>query len=113
MTQQQIYDFCLTLEDSKVDFPFDFETMVFRHKSNNRIFLFFMRHFSDNDITLKGSPVQNEFLRQNFDYVKEGYHLNTIHWITILATNCDNDKLLQQLIVDSYNLTLKKQNKKN
>lgn len=68
---------------------------------------------SENDatalITLKGLPEKNEELREMFEDVIPGYHMNKTHWNSIkLITTAVSDQEIEQLIEESYRLVAQK-----
>ncbi len=63
---------------------------------------------TDEKITLKGLPSTNIKLREKYSDVKEGYHMNKQHWITIpLDTKQLSDNEIKDLIKTSYTLVYK------
>lgn len=60
-------------------------------------------------ITLKGTPEKNEELREVFNDVMPGYHMNKTHWNSIkLITEELSDDQIEQLIATSYQLVAQK-----
>lgn len=57
-------------------------------------------------INLKCDPEEAVSLREQYDAVQPGYHMNKKHWNTILVNGSVNDKLLKKWIDDSYNLVV-------
>jgi predicted DNA-binding protein (MmcQ/YjbR family) len=57
-------------------------------------------------VTLKCEPPHGEALRQNFDGIVPGYHMNKRHWISIEADDRMTDELLEELVQNSYLLVL-------
>ncbi len=98
----------LELKNSSVSYPFDEKTRVY--KIENKMFM-----ITDNDyqtVSLKNRPDKNYFLRSSYDYIETGYHLNKEHWITIdLTADYDSD-LVEQLIIESYQIIISKLPKK-
>lgn len=96
------------LLNSELTYPFDEKTQVY--KVENKMFM-----LTDNDysfVSVKNSPDKNYLLRENYDYIDRGYHLNKEHWITIdLSGEYDQD-LVRGLIIESYVCILKKLPKK-
>lgn len=64
---------------------------------------------SDNGISLKGKPDKNIILRQKYNEIIPGYHLNKKHWNTIdLKTGNLSIDFLKEMIDESYFLVYKK-----
>lgn len=56
-------------------------------------------------LTLKGDPLDNEALRQEFPEVVPGYHVNKKHWISVrLADSTLSRDHLAELTEESYAL---------
>lgn len=55
-------------------------------------------------ISLKCDPQLAKLLREKYETVLEGYHLNKKHWNTILLTGQLSDDEITGLILHSYNL---------
>jgi predicted DNA-binding protein (MmcQ/YjbR family) len=55
-------------------------------------------------ISLKCDPQLAKLLREKYETVLEGYHLNKKHWNTILLTGQLNEDEVTGLILHSYNL---------
>lgn len=56
-------------------------------------------------LTLKGKPDQNQELREEYSFIEAGYHMNKIHWVTILLDHKEvKDPMITTLIDYSYRL---------
>jgi len=55
-------------------------------------------------ISLKGDPQLNVVLREKYETVLEGYHLNKKHWNTIILTGQLPWEEIQGFIRHSYDL---------
>jgi predicted DNA-binding protein (MmcQ/YjbR family) len=63
-------------------------------------------------ITLKCDPNRAEELRENYEGIIPGYHMNKTHWNSIyFDSNLPND-FLENLILHSYHLVFEKLTKK-
>ena len=49
----------------------------------------------------------SELLRKTYNYIIPGYHMNKQHWNTIILNEKCDEKLVQELIEQSYDLTKK------
>ncbi|MBU3995749.1 MAG: MmcQ/YjbR family DNA-binding protein [Actinobacteria bacterium] len=64
-------------------------------------------------LTLKGDPLDNEALRQEFPEVVPGYHVNKKHWISVLLADSTLSRdHLAELIEESYALVFASLTKK-
>lgn len=97
-------DYCLSKKEVSEDLPFDENTLVF--KIAGKIFA-----ITDIDkfesINLKCDPEKAEDLRARYNAVQPGYHMNKKHWNTVVNHSDVNDKLLKEMIDESYNLVIK------
>lgn len=99
MNFSEFYDFCSSLEDTKESFPFDEKTIVFKKKgkifalTNTEDFLF---------INIKSDPLKSVKLREKYQGVRPGYHMNKKHWNSVYLNKDIPDELIYNLIKDSY-----------
>lgn len=63
-------------------------------------------------ISLKGDPFLNEILREEWDAVSPGYHLNKKHWNTIVLDGSVPTKNTKDWIDASYDLVVASLTKK-
>jgi predicted DNA-binding protein (MmcQ/YjbR family) len=109
MDIEKFRSICLSMEGVTEEFPFGPNTLVYKIKGK-------MFALTDLDmfqsINLKCDPEEAIELRERYAAVQPGYHMNKTHWNTILMDNSVSDKLIEQWIVNSYNLVCKKLPKK-
>ena len=104
MNIEQYREFCIGKEGATEEFPFDNETLVY--KVYGKIFaLSGVENFAS--INLKCDPEYAVELREKYDSIKPGYHMNKKHWNTILMDGSLPDKLIKELILQSYDLVLR------
>ena len=63
-------------------------------------------------ISLKANPEDAVIQRNMYEAVQPGYHLNKEHWNTVTLDDSIPDKLLKQMIDESYQLVSKKLSRK-
>ena len=118
MTKQEFFELCLDIYDTSPDYPFeeDFETAVFRHVDNRKWFALYMkvsrRKFgidSDEIIDVVNLKLPTEMFGSfgESDGVFPAYHMNKLHWISVLLPNTQND-VLQFLLNASFEATRSK-----
>jgi predicted DNA-binding protein (MmcQ/YjbR family) len=95
-------EYCLSKKGSTEDFPFDDTTLVFRIAG--KIYAFVNTQSIPLKISLKSEPEKTILLREEFSFIKPGYHLNKKYWNTIELSNQKNHKFYFELIDDSYDL---------
>jgi predicted DNA-binding protein (MmcQ/YjbR family) len=95
--------FCLSKAGVSEEFPFGEDVLVFKVKG--KVFaLTSLQTFGS--INLKCDPEIAIELRERYEAVLPGYHMNKKHWNTILMDGSLPDKLVQQWVDDSYNLVV-------
>lgn len=101
MDVEQFRDFCLSLDDVTEEFPFGDNALVYKVKGK-MFALADLQMFAS--INLKCDPGEAIELRERYAAVQPGFHMNKAHWNTVLMDNSISDSLLQQWILNSYNL---------
>ena len=86
----------------RLDYPFGENTAVYKVK--DKMFALVQEKKQPIQISLKCDPLLAETLRQKYDTVMPGYHLNKRHWNTIVLTGQLSWDEIQDLIMHSYNL---------
>ena len=101
MFAETFREYCLSKPGVTEAFPFDNETLVF--KVGGKIFA--LANVSDfKSMNLKCDPEKAVELREQFNSVIPGYHMNKKHWNTINFDGSISWKQLKEWIDDSYNL---------
>lgn len=95
---------CLLKPGVTEDFPFDEDTLVFKVMGK-----MFCLTALDNPVSLnlKCNPELALTLREEYDEVKPGYHMNKTHWNTVSIIGTLPDDMLLELIDNSYELVVK------
>ena len=82
MNIEEFRDFCLSLPGATEELPFGPDTLVF--KVGGKIFaLTSLQTFAS--FNVKCDPERAVELREQFDYVRPGFHQNKKHWNTIVV----------------------------
>ena len=113
MNIQQFYEFCLAKKGATEHFPFDKDTLVF--KVGAKVFaLSSLKQWENGNpsVNLKCDPERALELRAEYEAVEPGYHMSKVHWNTVSINGDVSDKMICELITDSYNLILKSLTKK-
>ncbi|MVT10152.1 MmcQ/YjbR family DNA-binding protein [Chitinophaga tropicalis] len=109
MNIEQFREYCLSLPGVTEEFPFGEEILVYKVMGK----LFTLTHVDVfESINLKCDPEIAVELRERYDGVKPGYHMNKKHWNTVEIYSNIPDRLLYQWIKDSYDLVVKSLPKK-
>lgn len=111
MNIEQFREFCISLPSTEESFPFDEVTLVF--KVGNKMYaLMGLDNIDNPSANLKGKPEENIVLREQYEGVIPGFHMNKKHWNTVAIDSDVDDKLIYDLIKESYNLVVKSLTKK-
>jgi len=101
---EQVRKHCLKKKGVTEEFPFDEETLVF--KVAGKIFLLASLETIPLQINLKCDPEKAIELREAYDSVQPGYHMNKKHWNTIIIDGTVPSHRLFEWIEDSYKLVV-------
>ena len=115
MTRQEFLEMCSTSYLTLPDYPFDedFETAVLRHADNRKWFALVMRVSrrkfgidSDEVIDVVNLKLPTEMFGSFgvADGVYPAYHMNKLHWISVLLPDAPND-VVQFLLNASFEAT--------
>ena len=102
MTKQQFFNYCLNTYGTSPDYPFDedFETAVLRHTDKRKWYAIVMRVSrrkfgldSDEVIDVVNLKLPTEMFGSfgAADGVYPAYHMNKLHWISVLLPDAPDD----------------------
>ena len=101
MNIENLRDYCLSLPFSEEKFPFDDETLVFC--VGGKIFAL-VDLGNATRVNLKCEPEQAIMLREAYEGIIPGWHMNKKHWITVYLDGSLKIALVKELILNSYDL---------
>ncbi|KOG40799.1 MmcQ/YjbR family DNA-binding protein [Streptomyces resistomycificus] len=105
MTPQELRAFCLSFNAVVEDFPFRPETSVF--KVLGKLFALTTLDARPLTVNLKCDPEDAVRLRDEHPgLIVPGYHMNKRHWNTVTADGGLPDRLVRELVEDSYDLVV-------
>ena len=115
MTKQELFEYCLSTYGTSPDYPFDedFETAVLRHTDNRKWYAIVMRvsrrkfgFDSDEVIDVVNLKLPTEMFGSFGapDGVYPAYHMNKLHWISVLLPDAPED-IIQFLVNVSFEAT--------
>ena len=106
MTHKELEDSILALPNTSLEYPFGKEVAVYKVSvgDDKKMFALIPEGKQPLSISLKCDPQLAVLLRETYETVMEGYHLNKKHWNTILLTGQLSDQEVKDLILHSYNL---------
>ena len=115
MTKQQFFSYCVSTYSTSPDYPFegDFETAVFRHSGNRKWYAIVMRvsrrkfgFDSDEVIDVVNLKLPTEMFGSfgASDGVYPAYHMNKLHWVSVLLPDSPDD-IVEFLLNVSFEAT--------
>lgn len=110
MNIEQLHEYALSLPDVTESFPFDETTLVM--KAGGKMFLLVSLDADPLQFNVKSDPERAIELREEYECVLPGYHMNKKHWNTIVVDGTLTNKQLKEMVLDSYNLIMKKKKQK-
>lgn len=106
MDYEQAKQYLLNKPDVREDYPFGPEVMV--SKIKGKMFATLGIEKGIGNMNLKCDPAQAQELRDLFESVKPGYHMNKLHWNTIILDDSIPQGEIERMIDHSYALVIKK-----
>lgn len=109
MNLEDFRNYCLAKKGVTEEFPFDNITLVYKVMGK-----MFSATDVDNfeSVNLKVDPEIGVELREKYDSVLPGYHMNKKHWITVKMDGSIPDVLFREWINNSYEIVVAKLTKK-
>ena len=102
-------EYCLSKPGVEECFPFDNVTLVFKVMGK----MFALTDINSfKSVNLKCDPDKAVELRENYDFVRPGFHMNKKHWNTVDIDWQLEDSLLKKWIDHSYELVANSLTKK-
>ncbi len=99
-------EYCLSKKAVEETFPFDEVTLVF--KVMGKMFALTGLDREEFTVNLKCDPEYSIELRESYEFIYAGFHMNKKHWNTVHFEENVPDKLLRELIDHSYDLVVAK-----
>ncbi|MEI7595750.1 MAG: MmcQ/YjbR family DNA-binding protein [Bacteroidota bacterium] len=109
MNIEDIRIYCLSKKAVSECLPFDDSTLVF--KVGSKLFALLDLNKADS-LNLKAEPEKAIQLREHYPEIVPGFHMNKIHWNTVYINGNLSEKMIKELIDDSYQLVYAKLTKK-
>ena len=105
MNIESLRDYCISKANVEETFPFGDDTLVF--KVGGKIFLLCGLDKPDR-FNVKCDPERAILLREEFDEVQAGWHMNKKHWNTVSMNGNLTDRQILEMIDHSYELIVSK-----
>lgn len=102
MNIETVREYCLSKLNVEETLPFGPDVIVF--KVSGKMFLLLPLNTDLLQFNVKCDPDLAIELRERYDCVQPGYHMNKQHWNTVVVDSTVSSKILKEWIDDSYNL---------
>ncbi len=104
MDRDELKARCLGFPGAVEEFPFGDEVSVFKVGGK----MFAACHLDDLplELSLKCDPDLAAQLRASYPAIVPGYHLNKRHWNTVTLDGSLSDRMVDDLLADSYDLVV-------
>ncbi len=108
LTHQEIEEYLLSFPDTWLDYPFGETTSVYKvgHKDSGegKMFALIAEGSKPLRVSFKSDPLLASHLREKYETVMAGEHLNKKHWLTVICTGQLSIDEIKDLARLSYNL---------
>ena len=102
ITHKEVEVYLLGMPNARLDYPFGEGTAVY--KVGDKMFALVAKGSTPVRLSLKCDPQLATTLRERYESVMPGYHLNKKHWNTMLLSGQLSWEEVQDLIRHSYSL---------
>ncbi len=102
MDHKTVEDYILSMPNSRLDYPFGEGVAVY--KTGDKMFALISEAKDPVQLSLKCDPELSKVLREKYDEIMPGYHLNKKHWNTLVLAGQLGWEEVQGLIRHSYHL---------
>ncbi len=108
MDHKTVEEYVLSMPNAWLDYPFGEDVAVYKvgPKDKAKMFALIPENKTPVNISLKCDPLLSKLLREKYESVMQGYHLNKKHWNTIILSGQLDWDEIKGLIRHSYDLVL-------
>jgi predicted DNA-binding protein (MmcQ/YjbR family) len=106
MNMDRLLDHSLSKPDVEETFPFGPDVLVLKVKG--KVFLLIPLNSHPVQFNVKCDPERAIMLREEYNSITPGFHMNKKHWNTIILDGTIPTSLILELIDHSYNLVSNK-----
>ena len=105
-TRRDVINFCKKLDDVYEDYPFrDDNWTIMRHRENKKMFAAIYERQGKIWLNIKCNPNLAYMWRSSYKSVVPAYHMNKVHWNSIILDGDVPEWEVKNMIADSYDLT--------
>ncbi|HVW22867.1 MAG TPA: MmcQ/YjbR family DNA-binding protein [Candidatus Saccharimonadales bacterium] len=102
MDHKTVEQYILSMPNARLDYPFGEGVAVY--KVGDKMFALISEGKTPVQLSLKCDPELSKVLRERYEEVMPGYHLNKKHWNTLLLSGQLTWPEVQDLVRHSYQL---------
>jgi predicted DNA-binding protein (MmcQ/YjbR family) len=102
MDHKSVEEYILSMPNAVLEYPFGKDVAVY--KANDKMFALIAEGSDPIRLSVKCDPQLAVLLREKYETVLPGYHLNKKHWNTVILSGQLPWEEIQGFIVLSYNL---------
>lgn len=110
MNVEEFRIYCLSKAHVTEEFPFDESTLVF--KVAGKMFALTGLNDPEFKVNLKCDPERSAELREQYESIRPGWHMNKLHWNTVHVDGSFSDQFFLELVDHSYDLIVESLPKK-
>ena len=105
LSHKEVESWVMEMPNAWLDYPFGEGVAVYKiGEEPGKMFALIAEDSKPLRLSLKCDPQLAEKLREEYESIQPGYHLNKKHWNTILLTGQVPDEEIKSLIRHSYEL---------
>lgn len=107
MDHKTVEDYILSMPNSWLDYPFGEDVAVYKvgpKPDGGKMFALITEGKNPVRLSLKCDPQLSQVLREKYDEIMPGYHLNKKYWNTLVLTGQLEWEEVKDLIRHSYQL---------
>jgi predicted DNA-binding protein (MmcQ/YjbR family) len=105
MTHQELEEYILTMPGAVLDYPFGRDVAVYKvGDEKGKMFALISEGSQPLRVSLKCDPQLAQNLREKYESVLPGYHLNKKHWNTIICSGQLSNSEIFDLVRHSFEL---------
>ena len=110
MDHKTVEEYILSMPNSRLDYPFGTDVAVY--KTGDKMFALIAEKTDPVRVSLKCDPQLAVHLREKYESVMPGYHLNKKHWNTVVLSGQLDWEQVKDLIRHSYLLVTEQADQK-
>jgi predicted DNA-binding protein (MmcQ/YjbR family) len=105
MTHKELEEYIMSMPGAVLDYPFGKEVAVYKiGDEKGKMFALISEGSQPLRVSLKCDPQLAQNLREKYESVLPGYHLNKKHWNTIICSGQLSDDQVFDLVRHSFEL---------